>query len=147
MSSAAGGSAIVLDQETIVIRKRFATPGDRRNDTRYEISLPLQYRLNSGRHGAGQSTNISREGLAFSCGEELPEGEPVEMDVNWPVLAHDRDPMVLRVHGLILRSSGTNSSVSIVRREFRIVQSSDRNQGIAEAPCEKVLERAAGSAG
>src|SRR5689334_19625068 len=66
---------------------------DRRNRARYELELPLHYRLHSGRTGQGTSIDISGQGLAFRSDQPLPEGELIEIEIGWPILARGRDPV------------------------------------------------------
>jgi hypothetical protein len=84
--------------------------------------------LSSGEAGMGTSLNISREGVAFTCGEILPEGKVVEIDLAWPVLARGRYGMMLRAHGVILRSSRAMSAAWIAKQEL-VVLGVERQSG------------------
>jgi hypothetical protein len=96
---------------------------ERRRRRRFAISMALQYRLNDGRHGNGSSVDISREGLKFSCGSALPSGELIEIDLDWPVLANGSDCVVLRLHGVVLRSDSGYCAASIAKHAFYVWRS------------------------
>ena len=56
---------------------------DRRENRRYEIRLPLHYRVSEKgappRSGSGNTCDLSTGGLSFRCRRALPVGTHIEM--------------------------------------------------------------------
>lgn len=85
---------------------------------RYEIALATRYRLNSGEHGEGETITIDHEKVLMRSNRQLPLGEVVEVSIAWPVLASGRDPMTLRIQGLITFADANIYTISIGKHEF-----------------------------
>lgn len=96
--------------------------GDRRSDRRYDMRLPVRYRLLRGSRvlyeGTGTTVNVSRGGVAFETERFLPSGLSIQLWVEWPVLHRGREPMVLRLAGRILRCDGEEVGVRTTWHEF-----------------------------
>ena len=96
--------------------------GDRRSDRRYDMQLPVRYRLLRGSRvlyeGAGSTVNVSRGGVSFQTERFLPSGLSIQLWIDWPVPHRGREPMVLRLAGRILRCNGDEVGVRTTWHEF-----------------------------
>lgn len=96
--------------------------GDRRSDRRYDLRLPMQYKIFRGRRvlfeGTGYTSNLGRSGLSFEAGRFLPSGLAIEIAIEWPVLLRGHDSIRLRVHGRISRSDGQEAAVKAQSYDF-----------------------------
>ena len=101
--------------------------GDRRSDRRYDIRLPLRFKLLRGRRvlyeGTSFTSNLGRGGLAFNVGRFVPSGLAVEIAIDWPVLLRGRDSITLRVQGRVARSDGEEVAVRTTWYDFMREQS------------------------
>jgi hypothetical protein len=97
--------------------------GERRDDRRYDMRLDLRWKLVRRRRvidqGVGFTYDLSRGGIRFQAGRELPVGLNVELSVSWPVRLHNVAPMQLAVHGKVVRSSNGWVAIRTVQQEFR----------------------------
>ena len=95
---------------------------DRRSNRRYEIHLPLQYRVSQRGYlalsGSGTTREISSSGLSFRCRRPLPVGGHVELCMEWPA-RHGDSSMELIVTGIIIRSDGGRTAVRLTSKRFR----------------------------
>jgi hypothetical protein len=95
--------------------------GERRARPRYALKLPLEYRTIDGRTeiiGTGTTRDLSRLGIAFETGEELPPDSHVELSIEWPAIPGGADPPRLIVRGLVTRSQAGLAAVRVMRMEF-----------------------------
>jgi len=97
---------------------------DRRDNRRYEIRLPLHYRVSEKgappRSGSGTTCELSTRGLSFRCRRALPVGTHIEMTVDWPPRYGDIYPIDLVMTGFIVRSMGGRTAVRVSSRKFRV---------------------------
>jgi len=97
---------------------------DRRDNRRYEIRLPLHYRVSqkgaAPRSGSGTTCDLSTTGLSFRCRRALPVGTHIEMTVEWPPRYGDIYPIDLVITGFIVRSTGGKTGVRVSSRKFRV---------------------------
>jgi hypothetical protein len=97
---------------------------DRRDNRRYQIRLPLQYRVSqkgaAPRSGSGTTCDLSTTGLSFRCRRALPVGTHIEMTVEWPPRYGDIYPIDLVITGFIVRSTGGKTGVRVSSRKFRV---------------------------
>ena len=97
---------------------------ERRANRRYDLRLPLQYRVSQrgspSRAGNGMTCDVSTTGIAFRCRRPLPVGAHIEMTVTWPAKNADTFPIELLLTGFVLRSDGGRSAVRVTSRKFRI---------------------------
>ena len=97
---------------------------DRRENRRYEIRLPLHYRVSQKgsmpRCGSGTTCDLSTGGLSFRCRRTLPVGTHIEMTVDWPPRFGDIYPIDLVMTGFIVRSTGGRIGVRVSSRRFRV---------------------------
>ena len=100
------------------------TTTDRRRNRRYELRLPLQYRVAEKgaipRTGSGNTCDLSSNGLSFRCRRPLPVGAHIEMMVDWPSKYGDLHPIELQVTGFIVRNVSGRIGVRVTSRKFRI---------------------------
>jgi c-di-GMP-binding flagellar brake protein YcgR len=98
--------------------------GDRRRTKRYEIRLPLHYRLSikgePSRSGSGMTIDMSTTGMSFRSRKPLPVGAHVEVVVDWPAKYSDVYPIDLQVTGFVVRSDSGRSAVRMTSRKFRV---------------------------
>lgn len=113
--------------------------GERRSDRRYEIKLELRWKLVRRRRviesGIGHTRDLSRGGIRFYAGCELPIGQKVDLSISWPVRLHNVAPMLLAVHGKVVRSEGGWVAIRTLQHEFRtqgVVP--ERRDATAKAP-------------
>ena len=96
---------------------------DRRAKSRFPIHRELRYKVvDEGAvvaSGAGETCNISSEGVAFAPDGELHPGAFIELSISWPVLLDNRCAMRLIVFGRVLRTTGQTAACSIDKYEFR----------------------------
>ena len=112
--------------------------GDRRTDRRYELRLPMRYKLLRGRRtlyeGTAYTSNLGRGGVSFTAGRFLPSGLAVEIFIDWPVLLRGQDSIQLRMSGRISRSDGLEVAVKTNWHDFvRSASASAVLQPYAEA--------------
>jgi hypothetical protein len=99
---------------------------ERRNNRRYQIHLPLTYRISQKgfppRTGTGTTRDLSTGGLSFRCRRSLPLGAHVELAIDWPARHADEYPIDLQLTGFIVRSDGGRIGVRITSHRFRVGQ-------------------------
>jgi hypothetical protein len=111
--------------------------GDRRADRRYDIELPMRYRLLRGSRvlfeGQATTATLSRSGFAFRSGRFLPSGLMIEAYIDWPVILRGCEAVTLRINGRIVRSDGDLAVVRNTWHEFVREESAANSETIAEA--------------
>ena len=93
---------------------------ERRKFRRFPVALKLVYRLRSGGSGTGETANISSGGVQFRCDTVVPVGHLIEVDLKWPYLLDDRQPLLLRLYGMTLRSGEAGTAMSSSKHEYRL---------------------------
>jgi hypothetical protein len=100
------------------------TATDRRVNRRYDLRLPLHYRVaQKGRMpcaGSGTTCDLSTAGLSFRCRRPLPTGSHIELMVDWPSKFADLYPIELQLTGFIVRSHNGKIGVRVTSRKFRV---------------------------
>ena len=100
------------------------TAQERRETKRYELHLPIHYRVSQkgsvARWGTGVTREISTTGLSFRTRKPLPIGSHVEMIVDWPAKYSEDQPIDLQLTGFIVRSDSHRTAVRVTSRRFRI---------------------------
>lgn len=113
---------------------RIITELERRINRRYDIRLPLHYRVSQKgqppRSGSGLTCDLSAGGIGFRCRRPLPVGAHIEMTVAWPAKYADAYPIDLVVTGFVVRSDPGRTAVRMTSRRFR----TDSLAGAAAAP-------------
>ncbi len=96
---------------------------DRRINRRYDLRLPLHYRVSQKgqppRSGSGMSCDLSTSGIAFRCRRPLPVGSHIEMTIAWPARYADMYPMDLVITGFVVRSDSGRTAVRMTSRKFK----------------------------
>jgi hypothetical protein len=97
---------------------------DRRATRRYELRLPLHYRVSSkgsmALSGTGTTREVSSCGLSFRCRRPLPIGSHIELTIEWPARYNEVKPMELVVTGIVSRSDGGRTAVRLTSKRFQI---------------------------
>src|SRR6185503_20055088 len=97
---------------------------DRRRSTRFGVHLNLRYRQSEKgvQHlwNSGITRDMSRDGVAFTCGHPLPVGSHVELQIDWPVRQESERPIELQATGFVIRSEGGETAVRISSHRFRV---------------------------
>jgi hypothetical protein len=95
---------------------------ERRSARRYELHLPLHYRVSQRGYLALSGTGVTRElssaGLSFRSRRPLPVGGHVELAMEWPA-KHGDAPLEFIVTGIIIRSDGGRTAVRLTSKRFR----------------------------
>ena len=96
---------------------------DRRINRRYDLRLPLHYRVAQKglppRSGSGLTCDLSTGGISFRCRRPLPVGAHVEITVAWPARYAEIYPIDLIVTGFVVRSDASRTAVRMTSRRFR----------------------------
>ena len=97
---------------------------ERRNSCRYELHLPIQYRVSergaAPYSGSGTTCELSKSGLSFRCRRTLPVGAHIELLIEWPSRHDDLYPVELQMTGFILRSQRGKIGVRVTSHKFRV---------------------------
>jgi hypothetical protein len=114
----------LMRPKTGTLREQIVTgiSGDRRSRRRFDLDLPLQYkvvgRYRLGRMGVGKTINMSATGIAFEAEEPLSPGVAIELSLAWPVLLNQTCPLKLVITGKVVRSGVTLTALRMDRYEF-----------------------------
>ena len=97
---------------------------ERRATRRYELHLPIHFRVSQkggvARWGTGVTREMSTTGLSFRARKPLPVGSHVEMIVDWPAKYAETEPIDLQLTGFVVRSDNHRTAVRVTSRRFRI---------------------------
>lgn len=97
--------------------------GERRENRRYGLKLGLRWKVIRRRRladsGEGFTLDLSRGGVRFYAGRDLPPGAKVVLSITWPVLLHDVAPMLLAIDGKVIRSADGWVVIRSLQHEFR----------------------------
>ena len=100
------------------------TATERRAARRYELHLPIHFRVSQkgavARWGSGVTREMSTTGLSFRCRKPVAVGSHVEMIVDWPAKYADDQPIDLQLTGFVVRSDNSRTAVRVTSRRFRI---------------------------
>lgn len=106
------------------------TKNDRRSRRRYEIHLPVQYRVSQRSSvaitGTGMTCDLSTGGLGFRCRRTLPVGAHIELSIEWPASYGEGVAMELQVTGFVIRAEGNRVGVRVNSHRFRLLPSEDQ---------------------
>ena len=111
--------------------------GDRRNDRRYAVEIPLRFSYNSqgiAYLGSGRVADLSRGGVRFEADCPPPDGTEVELRLAWPFLLQDVCPLELVIRGEVMHTTSRGTVVRMHHYEFRTcgARSFDQASGKAE---------------
>jgi hypothetical protein len=108
---------------------------ERRTSRRYDLHLPVHFRISQkgvvARWGTGLTRDISTSGLSFRTRKPLPVGSHIELVVGWPAKYADTQPIDLQLTGFIVRSDAGRTAVRITSHRFRIDSQSQPYQATA----------------
>jgi len=97
---------------------------ERRSSRRYDLHLPVHFRISQkgvvARWGTGLTRDMSTSGLSFRTRKPLPIGSHIELVVDWPAKYADTRPIDLQLTGFIVRSDSGRTAVRITSHRFRI---------------------------
>jgi hypothetical protein len=97
---------------------------ERRSSRRYEVHLPVHFRLSQkgavARWGTGLTRDMSTSGLSFRTRKPLPVGSHIELVIDWPAKYAETHTIDLQVTGFVVRSDGGRTAVRITSHRFRI---------------------------
>jgi len=97
---------------------------ERRAANRYELHLPVHFRISqkgtAARWGTGVLREMSTSGLSFRTRKPVPVGSHIEVVVEWPAKYNDDQPISLQVTGFVLRSDNGRAAVRVTSHRFRI---------------------------
>ena len=108
--------------------------GERRAKPRYDLHLPLRYKVLSGgglAEGSGITRNLSSGGVAFEPSGEVQPGAHVELAIQWPVALEGGVPLKLVAHGQVAWYAGGVAAVCVKRCHFRTQRKAAASAGCA----------------
>jgi len=94
---------------------------ERRSSLRFPLGEEVAYRFFRGREavaGSGRAINMSSGGLLFATRGLLPEGQKIQVTVNWPVLLDDGCRLKVVASGRVVRSDARATAIRIEHYEF-----------------------------
>jgi hypothetical protein len=95
---------------------------NRRSHRRYNMHLELRWQVVSRKHilgvGKGNTLDISRGGVLFDSGRQIPVGLHVELTINWPARLENVQPLQLVVLGCVVRSVDNKTAIQTLRFAF-----------------------------
>lgn len=92
---------------------------ERRQHRRYPIAVESEYIVKEER-ARTTTLDISTGGVLLKTNQRLPEGIPIQVLIDWPVLLDQRCPLRLVIGGIVLRSDARGTVVGIDRHDFRL---------------------------
>jgi hypothetical protein len=96
---------------------------ERRASIRFPITLKFHYTalgpIKPVRLGTGRTIDMSSSGLRFTADTSLQIGQKMVVHIDWPALLPGDIKLQLVVSGLVVRTSGTEVALRIVRHDFR----------------------------
>jgi hypothetical protein len=97
---------------------------ERRVNARFELRLPLRYRVclkgQPPYIGTGLTQDLSLHGIAFRCRRSLPVGAHIELLVDWPTKFADLYPIELHVTGFVMRSTNGKTAIRMTSHRLRV---------------------------
>ena len=79
---------------------------ERRRRIRFPIELGARYTVD-GRpeiEGTGRTANISSHGVLINLAHEVSPDTSIRVVIEWPILIGNVSPLVLHIHGRVVRS-------------------------------------------
>ena len=109
---------------------------ERRLSPRFDVRLPLRYRLSEkggdGRWHTGITRDMSKDGVGFKTRRALPVGCHIELRIDWPARFDSLYPIDLQATGFVVRSDSARAAVRISSHRF-VMQ---RAESLAETEAE-----------
>ena len=95
---------------------------ERRQSPRFDVRLPLRYRLSEkggdGRWHTGITRDMSKDGVGFKTRRPLPVGCHIELRIDWPARFDSIYPIDLQATGFVVRSDNNRAAVRISSHRF-----------------------------
>jgi hypothetical protein len=103
---------------------------DRRTASRFPLRLAIRCRgigpfQSLDPITLGESLNVSSKGLLFSSSHVFLPGQVIEVFIEWPILLENRIRLTLVAEGIVVRSAGTHTAVSVKKYQFKTRGSTD----------------------
>ncbi len=95
---------------------------ERRQTQRFPMESQIQFKSERSRTaliGYGTTVNMSRQGVLFITDQSLPAGEPVTLEVGWPVLLDAAVPLKLVTRGRVVWCENSHTAVRCDKWDFR----------------------------
>jgi len=95
---------------------------ERRHGQRFPMARQIEFRSRRARSsssGSGTTVNMSSRGVLFISDQPLPQGEPVTLEVGWPVLLNAAVPLKLVTRGRVVWCGNSHTAVRFDEWEFR----------------------------
>jgi hypothetical protein len=96
---------------------------ERRSADRFPIAREVQYKVLNKRSGvesgAGQTVNISSNGVLFTTEHYLIPGRRLELTISWPAQLNDKCSLNLLARGRVVRCEEGRAAIEIQQYEFR----------------------------
>jgi hypothetical protein len=104
----------------------FRPTAERRADKRYDLRVPLHYRIAQRGEpvisGSGFTFDLSVHGISFRCRKPLPVGVHIEVSVDWPARYRDTHPIELRGTGFVVRSDHGRTAMRMTSHRLHVSQ-------------------------
>ena len=94
---------------------------ERRNSRRYPIEHQVHYSVRDPRIelvGTGTTVNMSSRGVLFTTDRPLSAGNPLTVEVKWPVLLDNTQPLKLVTRGKVVWCDSSRAAVEFDNWEF-----------------------------
>ena len=116
--------------------------GDRRSDRRYQLELDLRF---SYKHrgvtylGSGRTVDISGGGILFAADSTVPDGQEIDVRLEWPFLLQGVCPLEVMIRGTVLRTDTRGTVVRMRDYEFRTCGARSFDQAVMGATACNIL--------
>ena len=108
---------------------------ERRSKMRYPLELNVRYQTmetQATTAGAGQTVNMSSNGLLVAGHADLSEGTRLKLTVEWPSLLNGNTPLQLVTVGSVVRATDSNFAVAFENYQFRTMGRRMQQQPVPE---------------
>jgi len=106
-----------------------ATISERRGSPRFDLRLPLRYRLSQkaveSHWNSAITRDMSKDGVVFKTRHPLPVGSHIEIRVEWPARYQSVYPIDLQLTGFVIRNGHGRTAVRISSHRF-LVQATEQ---------------------
>jgi hypothetical protein len=103
---------------------------ERRSTIRFALDLEVRYAVLGKAHvetGIGRTTDLSSSGLCFAADKSLRVGQKLRISIDWPALLSGGVELQLMILGVVNRTKGTETAVSVERYEFKTRRKTKRD--------------------
>ena len=123
---------------------------ERRSKMRYPLELNVRYQTletQASIAGAGQTVNMSSNGLLVAGHAALSEGTRLKLTVEWPSLLNGNTPLQLVTVGSVVRATDSNFAVAFENYQFRTMARRSRQPVLEAQPLPRLAVGSALPAG